>query len=234
MLRSQGPRIGPAIAGGRTGHVALGSPSILPMATSMSAGSRGSAESVHPLSGPRAAGAAPAQARAGLSVAIHLHERSAVHHSRRRAFRKMIARLGVAAGFGFPSASAHAPARLRLTSSPMTASIPARCRPISATRTFSTRCAIPSWRRPASRTSGAIDRPARAARASGGAISLSIASHLLVMVASNERPRLLIDEVNMKLNSFEITRSGNFPDHRMKKFLHLDCCIVCLGSSSSS
>ena len=51
--------------------------------------------------------------------------------------------------FGMPAA----------TSSPMTASIPARCRRISATRTSSTRCAIPSWRRPASSISGAIDRP---------------------------------------------------------------------------
>jgi len=43
------------------------------------------------------------------------------------------------------------------SSSPMTASIPGRCRPIWATATSSTRCATPSWRPPASRTSGRID-----------------------------------------------------------------------------
>src|SRR5262249_5097549 len=45
--------------------------------------------------------------------------------------------------------------------SPMTASIPGRCRPIWATATSSTQCATPSWRRPASRTSGTTDWPAR-------------------------------------------------------------------------
>ena len=43
------------------------------------------------------------------------------------------------------------------SSSPMTASIPDRCRPIWATATSSTQCATPSWRRPASRTSGTIE-----------------------------------------------------------------------------
>ena len=40
------------------------------------------------------------------------------------------------------------------SSSPTTASIPGPCRPISVTRTFSTRSATPSWRRPGSRVSG--------------------------------------------------------------------------------
>src|SRR6476659_7733382 len=64
-------------------------------------------------------------------------------------FRKMVARLGVAGALGFP---VH-PHMLRHAcgyKSPMTASIRARCRRISATRTSSTPCATPSWRRPAS------------------------------------------------------------------------------------
>jgi len=71
-------------------------------------------------------------------------------------FRKMVARLGVAADLGFP-VHPHMLRHAWASSSPMTASIPGRCRPIWATATSSTRCATPSWRPPASRTSGRID-----------------------------------------------------------------------------
>jgi integrase len=43
---------------------------------------------------------------------------------------------------------------------PTRGTIPARCRPISGTRTSNTRCATPSWRRIASRTSGGTNPPA--------------------------------------------------------------------------
>ena len=163
---------------------------------------KGSAESVHPLSGRELRALRRLKREQdSASPFIFTSERGSPFTT--ASFRKMVARLGVAARFDFP---VH-PHMLRHACGYKLANDGVDTRSL----TFNTRCAIPSWRRPASRTSGAIDRPARAARASGGAISLSIASHLLVMVASNERPRLLIDEVNMKLNSLRLLVRGISP-----------------------
>ena len=109
---------------------------------------KGGSESVHPLSGR--------ELRALRRLKREQDPASPFTFTTERAapfspagFRKMIARLGVAAGIGFP---VH-PRMLRhaaASSSPMTASIPGRFRPIWATATSSTQCATPSWRRPAS------------------------------------------------------------------------------------
>ena len=117
---------------------------------------KGSAESVHPLSGRELRALRRLKREQDpASPFIFTSERGAPFTT--AGFRKMVARLGVAADLGFPCirTCCGTPAA---SSSPMTASIPARCRRISATGTSSTRCATPSWRRPASRTSGATDR----------------------------------------------------------------------------
>jgi hypothetical protein len=71
-------------------------------------------------------------------------------------WRKMVARLGVAAKLGFQT---H-PHMLRLPAAfnwRTRAPTPARCKPISAIAKSSTPCAIPNCRPRASKTSGAID-----------------------------------------------------------------------------
>ena len=93
---------------------------------------KGSAEVGSSVVRPRAAGATPAQARAGPGVAVYLHVRArrAVHD--RRAFARW------SPGSAWRPASVSRCIRTccatpAASSSPMTASIPARCRPISAT-----------------------------------------------------------------------------------------------------
>jgi type 1 fimbriae regulatory protein FimB/type 1 fimbriae regulatory protein FimE len=71
-------------------------------------------------------------------------------------FRKMVARLGAAAGFNY-AVHPHMLRQPVATSSPMTASTPGRCSTTWATRTSSTPCATPSCRRIGSRASGRID-----------------------------------------------------------------------------
>ena len=63
---------------------------------------------------PRVAGAAPAQARASSRLHRSFSRRSAGAPFTPAGFRKMIARLGVAADLRFSGPSAHAAARLRL------------------------------------------------------------------------------------------------------------------------
>ena len=117
---------------------------------------KGSAESVHPLSGRELRALRRLKREQDLpSPFVFTSERGSPFTT--AGFRKMVARLGWRLTSTFRCIRTCCATRAA-TSSPMTASIPARCRRISATRTSSTRCATPSWRRPASRTSGAIDR----------------------------------------------------------------------------
>ena len=76
-------------------------------------------------------------------------------------FRKLLARLGVAAKFPFPRAPAHAAARDRLQARERRTATRARCSTTSATRTSCTRCATPSSRRSGSRIFGRIDKEQR-------------------------------------------------------------------------
>ena len=83
------------------------------MAACMSTGVKGSAESVHPLSGRELRALRRLKREQDpASPFIFTSERGAPFTP--AGFRKMIARLGVAAGLRFPGAPAHAAARLRL------------------------------------------------------------------------------------------------------------------------
>ena len=118
---------------------------------------KGSAELVHPLSGRELRALRRLKRdQDPASPFIFTSERGAPFTT--AGFRKMIARLGVAAGFGFPvhpHMLRHACGFKLANDGVDTRSLQAYLGPHA---TSSTRCATPSWRRPASRTSGAIDR----------------------------------------------------------------------------
>ena len=150
-------RLPPWLAGGRAGHAALGRHRFCPWppACEPAQGQRRSRSTRCPAAScGRYAGSSASRTQLRRSSS----RPSAARHSRPAGFRKMIARLGVAADFGFPvhpHMLRHACGFKLANDGVDTRSLQAYLGPQA---TSSTRCATPSWRRPASRTSGAIDR----------------------------------------------------------------------------
>ena len=157
---------------------------------------KGSAESVHPLSGRELRALRRLKREQDPAVAIHLHVRTrcTIHDGGIPQDGRPARCGGSTSTFPCIRTCCGMPA---VTSSPMTASIPARCRPISATRTSSTRCATPSWRRPASSISGAIDRSASARKRRSVLLPARLAPTCLARMASIRRwPAKLIFQIS--------------------------------------
>ena len=130
---------------------------------------KGSAKSVHPLSGRELRALRRLRReQQPPSPFLFTSERGAPFSP--AGFRKMIARLGVSAGFGFP---VH-PHMLRHACGYQLANHGVDTRSLQAYlghEISSTRCATPSWRRRVSRISGMIE-PARAATRNGALLDL--------------------------------------------------------------